>query len=214
MLVNILGQLGIVAFLIASLTQQVEVLQLEVEELIRQEEVIEEVIKEETIAPVQEYKTGWYELGEIFRCIEDEKAEDKRICDCQFKEFRIYDGEFRIGMVDVRKNHCSACDNFKKREEHIQYDPDTKSYVNAIEGECYQNECPVCEDLDYWIATDVDCDWWENGCIKKWNEREWQVHNYYECWMKKCVYRGIDKYRYLDKNDHWIEVEVPEFQKF
>ena len=201
MLINLLSQLGIIATLLASLTQQVEVIQLQVEELLTPQ-VVEEV--------VEEPKTkGWFYLEEPFQCLGVNDELENIICECQFREYR----NEGIGMRDIIKKNCQPCDEFVEQGRHLFYDPDT-DYIEALEGYCIEKPCKYCEDKSYWTNTTINCKDFKNGCLKGWDKRKWQEHHPFICWLDKCVERPIDMYRYLDKTGYWLEVEPPESYEF
>jgi len=176
MLINLLSQLGIIITLLASLTQQVEVLQLQVDNLVDdlKVEVVEEVVLEEVKEPK---KIGQeYEVLDAFKC-----GNDGDICECEIRE----DESIYLWTGD-----CEECGKIEEGESHIMYDPATKEYVGRMDAVCVTKPKLDCSEMGYWALIDGP------------DERLWKGYNYYEEWMGKCVHRGINKWMYYE-DERW-----------
>ena len=217
MLINLLSQLGIISILLTQITQQVEVITLQVEELLTPQ-VVEIVIEEpevilEEVELFKEIKdqpeTGWYNLVGEFDC-----KYDREICKCQIKEFRSYEETFKITAREIDRTDCQYCGEFEKIKNEIVYDPLNKKYLEVERGYCIEKPCEHCDTLDYWVDTMLDCDLFtgafNRSCREDWSDRYWQEHHYHECWMNKCVDRGVNNYRYLSNQGNWVETELPQ----
>jgi len=201
MLINLLSQLGIIVTILASLTQQVEILQQKVEDFsqveVLQQKVEKMVEESEVIEEVLEEKVEELDVSETFKC-----RYDSEICDCEV----MVKGQ----AIAFRRVNCEYCPRFEMDELKTYYNPAIGEYFSLEKGECFNVPCQNCEELNYWGDTFIDCNYFKGGCPDSWKERKWQSLHYFECWMDKCVERGTKGYRYLSEQGNWIEADLPE----
>lgn len=94
----------------------------------------DQLIVQETIEDIS--KNGWYDVGEAYSCCDSE-----RICSCQLKEYKNYEGAFSITERKINQYACSACPEYdvckKINPASIPpFDPKSGVYLESHKGEC------------------------------------------------------------------------------
>ena len=164
---------------------------------------------------------GWFDVGESFKCCNEEKS-----CTCQLREYRKYesnksDAKYVVTNKKMFQENCKKCICDKAcvidlNSTKTFYNEIVREYFSTQEGEC-PKDCDIVADNSCGI-THLNCSannyWQKNNMLKdgkaleEYAEHDWYEYAEFYCLQGGCRKR-IAKYKFCLEDKCVESVSLP-----
>jgi hypothetical protein len=174
--------------------------------------IIQEVVRKNIM--------GWFDVGESFKCCEEEKS-----CVCQLREYRRYESnkseKYVVTNKKMFKDNCQKCICDKACVVDLGstktfYNEIVREYFSTQEGDCHK-DCDMMSDIscgDLHLNCSTNNYWQKNNMLKDSRALEQYIdHDWYEyaeffCFQGGCRKR-IAKYKFCLEDKCVESVSLP-----